>query len=168
MKKFIFPIIMMGVAGCGKSSVGALLAAKIGVNFIDGDDLHPQGNIDKMAAGTPLTDEDRWGWLDKVADTARNHTQLVISCPALKRVYRERLRQKIERPVQFVFLDISQETSLERLKHRKQHFMPVSLVESQFNILERPDDEADVRTIRSIGQTDNIAKFVDLIRQCLH
>lgn len=164
MSKFIFPIIMMGVTGCGKSAVGALLAAEIGADFVDGDDLHPQENIIKMAAGIPLTDDDRWGWIDKVAVMARQYPQLVISCSALKIAYRERLRAKIGRPVQFVFLDISFQTSLDRLSQRKQHFMPVSLVESQFNTLERPQNETDVTTIASHNGMNGIAETVHAVK----
>lgn len=165
MSKLTFPIIMMGVTGCGKSVVGAQLAAEIGADFIDGDDLHPEVNIAKMAAGIPLTDDDRWGWLDKVADTARSHPQLVISCSALKYTYRERLRYKIGRTVQFIFLDISFQTSLDRLSHRAEHFMPVSLVESQFNTLERPVNESDVITIEPYDKMYNVAKIVHVIHQ---
>jgi gluconokinase len=163
MNNYVFPIIMMGVTGSGKSALGALLASEIGAVFIDGDDLHPQENIDKMAAGIPLTDNDRWGWLDRVADTALANPQLVISCSALKHCYRQHLRDKIAHAVQFVFLDIPLEVSLARVSQREQHFMPASLVESQFAILERPLDEKDVITLEPLNGPNGIAATVQAI-----
>lgn len=167
MNNIIFPIIVMGVTGCGKSIIGGELATVVGANFTDGDDLHPKANIAKMRAGTPLTDDDRWGWLDRIAATARNSDKLVISCSALKKIYRDHLRRNIGRPVQFVFLDISRETSLARLRKRNTHFMPVSLVSSQFDTLERPEAESDVLSFVSqdgqYGVTETVTKIIKML-----
>jgi gluconokinase len=137
----------MGVSGAGKSSVGAALALALGIDFADGDDLHPPENIAKMAAGRPLTDEDRYPWLDRVAavlvDGARG-TGRVVACSALRRQYRDRIRAGAP-GVRFVFLDGNAELVGRRQAARPGHFMPPSLLASQFATLERPDaDETDV------------------------
>jgi gluconokinase len=136
-------IVIMGVAGCGKTSVGEALGHAIGAPFIDGDALHPQSNIDKMAAGSPLKDEDRWPWLDEVGDALANaKTTLIIGCSALRRAYRDRIRDKAG-PVIFIHLSGSRELILQRMASREGHFMPVSLLDSQFATLEPP--QADER-----------------------
>ncbi|MFB9319218.1 gluconokinase [Cryptosporangium minutisporangium] len=128
----------MGVTGCGKSTVGKLLAEKLSIAFAEGDDLHPPANIAKMTAGQPLTDEDRWPWLGKIADWLADHaaTGGVIPCSALKRAYRDRLRQGAP-TVWFLHVDVDRETILRRVAEREGHFMPVTLVDSQFATLER-------------------------------
>ena len=131
-------VVVMGVAGCGKSTVSE--AIRDGLDFVmaEGDNFHPQANIDKMSAGIPLTDEDRWPWL-RVINTwmvAREALgqNTVVSSSALKRVYRDLLRENVD--VFFVHLAGSQELILERMKERKDHFMPPSLLASQFDALE--------------------------------
>ncbi len=130
----------MGVSASGKSTVGALLATELGIPFIDGDDLHPEANRRKMAAGTPLTDDDRWPWLDVVGETFAAHAGdgVVIACSALRRVYRDRIRA-IAPDVHFVLLDGSPELLAERAAARTGHFMPPALLQSQLDTLERPD-----------------------------
>ena len=130
-------VVVMGVTGCGKSTVGKLLAEKLGVDFAEGDDLHPQANIDKMTAGHPLTDEDRWPWLAKIADWLADHAASggVIPCSSLRRSYRDRLRQGAP-DVWFLHVDVDRETILKRVSERKGHFMPATLVDSQFATLE--------------------------------
>ncbi|WP_433674419.1 gluconokinase [Microbacterium gorillae] len=133
-------VCVMGVSASGKSTVGALLATELGIPFIDGDDLHPEANRRKMAAGTPLTDDDRWPWLDVVGETFAAHAGdgVVIACSALRRVYRDRIRA-IAPDVHFVLLDGSPELLAERAAARTGHFMPPALLQSQLDTLERPD-----------------------------
>ena len=132
-------VVVMGVAGCGKTSVGLALADGLGWPFLEGDSLHPAENIAKMSAGIPLQDEDRWGWLDviaaRIAQARDSGERLVVSCSALKRRYRERLAAGGLR-VLFVHLDGSRELILGRMALRTGHFMPVSLLDSQFAALE--------------------------------
>lgn len=146
------PLIVMGVSGSGKTTVASGLAARLSLPFIDGDDLHPQSNVDKMHAGHPLEDADRWPWLDRVAqalnDRAAAEGGVVLACSALKRAYRDRLRDGTAGRVRFAFLDASFGEIERRLKKRTDHFMPKNLLQSQFDTLERPGaDEADVVTV---------------------
>lgn len=136
-------VILMGVSGCGKSSVGAALSARLGIRYLDGDILHPEANVAKMAAGIPLTDEDRWPWLDEVARSLRDGAPLIIGCSALRRVYRDRIRDGAGGPVQFVHLAGSREVVAARMARREGHYMPLSLLDSQYATLEAPGpDEA--------------------------
>ena len=127
-------IVVMGVSGCGKSTVGQLLAEKLSARFIDGDDLHPESNKAKMAAGNPLNDEDRWPWLALVGQ-ALAEGQTVVACSALKRVYRERILAAAPQ-TKFVHLSGSREVLEQRLGARSGHFMPASLLDSQLATLE--------------------------------
>ncbi len=139
-------VVVMGVAGCGKSSVGQSLAAALGHAFIEGDAHHPPANIAKMSAGIPLTDDDRDGWLGTlagfIADAHREGRGLVVACSALKRRYRDRLRGDCERVV-FLHLHGDKALIASRMGARTAHFMPTALVDSQFADLELPvADEA--------------------------
>ncbi|WP_067447490.1 gluconokinase [Nocardia alba] len=127
----------MGVSGCGKTTVGALTADRLEVPYAEGDDFHPQANIDKMAAGIPLTDEDRLPWLDTVADWLVDHqtTGGVASCSALRWAYRDRLRAKAPNAY-FVHLAATREELLRRMTGRLGHFMPTILLDSQLDTLE--------------------------------
>ncbi len=130
----------MGVSGSGKTTIAALLAGGLGWNFADGDDLHPAANVAKMKSGTPLTDEDRWPWLDIIAawiDTARAGRPGVVTCSALKRVYRDRLLAG-RADVRLVYLHGSYDVIATRQAARQGHFMPASLIQSQFATLEEP------------------------------
>lgn len=137
-------IVVMGVAGCGKTTVGRAVADALGWPFLEGDELHPPANIAKMTAGFPLEDEDRWGWLDAIAErivaTRRAGGRLVVSCSALKRRYRERLCGPTGR-VLFVHLHGDRATILARMAGRSGHFMPVGLLDSQFAALETPGSD---------------------------
>jgi carbohydrate kinase (thermoresistant glucokinase family) len=139
-------VVVGGVSGSGKSTVGALLAERLGVPFADADDLHPQANVDKMAAGIPLTDEDRWPWLAAVGAelAASTQTGLVIACSALRRVYRDAIRDAAPTAF-FVELTGSPELLAERIGSRKGHFMPPALLASQLALLEPL--EADERGV---------------------
>jgi len=153
-------IIVMGVSGAGKSSVAERLAESLNCRFMEGDSLHPQSNVDKMAQGTPLTDEDRWPWLDvigeKIAEALARSEDLVVTCSALKVVYRERLRSAAGGKLTFVFLKGSQELLSRRMGERKGHFMPTSLLQSQLATLESPEGEAGVVTIDIDATLDRI------------
>ena len=133
--------IVMGVSGSGKTTVAALLAGTLGVAFLEGDELHPRANVEKMRSGQPLTDADRWPWLEAIAariDQWRAEGKAgVVTCSALKRVYRDILIG--ERPeVRLVYLKGSQHLIHERMAARHEHFMPVSLLDNQFATLEEP------------------------------
>jgi gluconokinase len=147
--------VIMGVAGSGKSHIGAAFARALDLEFVEGDAFHPPGNVARMASGFPLTDADRAGWLHALAlrirDAKAAGTGLVITCSALKRSYRDVLRAE-STELQFVFLRGPRELIGERLAHRTGHFMPAALLDSQFAILEEPaPDEA--AWVCDIGQT---------------
>lgn len=131
------PIVVMGVSGSGKSTVGAALAQRLGVSFADADDFHPQANIAKMTKGIPLDDDDRYPWLDAIGFWLAQHSDVggVMSCSALKRKYRDQLRKHCP-STQFVHLSGSPEVIARRQASRPGHFMPASLMASQFATLE--------------------------------
>ena len=137
----------MGVAGSGKSVVGSAIAAALGCRFVEGDQLQPAENVARMASGLPLDDDYRKGWLESVgreiARTASSGSSVVAACSALKRSYRDQLRQHWPR-ITFVYLMVDPETSRWRVAQRKGHFMPASLVESQFKDLEPPTEDENV------------------------
>ena len=140
-------IVVMGVAGSGKTTIASGLAERLGVPFVEGDSLHPIANVNKMAAGTPLIDEDRWPWLTAIGERmeverATGHG-VVVSCSALRQVYRECLRKQVHGKVNFILLDGSRELISGRMKQRKGHFMPAALLDSQFATLEKPTAEED-------------------------
>lgn len=144
------PVIICGVAGCGKTRLATGLAAATGWPFVEGDDLHPPANIAHMAAGIALTDDDRAPWLDRIAAQLAawqaESRPGIISCSALRRRYRDRLRTAAP-ATRFVMIEISPELATERLATRRGHFMPASLVASQFAALETPDPEESVVAI---------------------
>jgi gluconokinase len=151
--------VIMGVCGSGKSRIGAQLARKLGVAFVEGDELHPPKNVERMAAAIPLTDDDRRGWLAAIAARLREahhaRTGLVVSCSALKRSYRDILRSGGDGDVHFVYLAGSRALLAERMAQRRGHFMPASLLESQLATLEEPspDEQAWVCDIRETPDT---------------
>ncbi len=139
--------VVMGVSGCGKTSVGQAVAKGLGARFVDGDDLHPAENIAKMARAEPLTDGDRAPWLDKVGAALAASGPTVIGCSALKRIYRDRIAKAAGGPVTFLHLAGSRAVISKRLAARKGHFMPPSLLDSQFAALEPPGPDEDAVTV---------------------
>jgi gluconokinase len=139
--------VVMGVSGCGKSSVAEELAKATGGRFLDADDFHPPANKEKMAAGIPLCDEDRWGWLDvlnaELRASASAPSPLFLACSALRRVYRERLSAGLP-SLRFLYLQGSKELIRSRMEARSGHFMPPALLDSQFSSLEEPTPEEAV------------------------
>lgn len=133
-------IVVMGVSGCGKSSLGRILADRFRVPFIEGDDYHPPQNLAAMESGVALSDADRWPWLDAIG-TVLSTTEggSVVSCSALRASYRERLLSASGRSILFAFLNAERDVLLERLMQRTDHFMPASLLASQLDTLEAPD-----------------------------
>jgi len=154
-------IVVMGVSGCGKSSVGIHIAARLGLPFLEGDTMHPPGNIEKMSSGTPLTDSDREPWLDTIGAALRKSAEagsgLVVTCSALKRAYRERLRRGAGQPVAFVFLHGSVIVLKARMAARTGHFFPPRLLDSQFATLEDPTGEPGVVVVDIDAPVETIA-----------
>ena len=153
------PIIVMGVCGCGKTTIGKALAARLEFPFIEGDALHPAANVAKMSAGTPLIDEDRWPWLSEIGRQLREASGkdgAVATCSSLKRAYRDKLRQEAGEDLRFVFLDCSRKGLEERMRLRQGHFMPASLLASQLATLESPNGERGVVTVNGDASHDEI------------
>lgn len=145
-------IVVMGVAGCGKSSLAEAVARQVGLRLVEGDDHHSTASLNKMRRGVALTDADRDSWLAALCSELRNHTEgLVLTCSALKRAYRDRLRCAAP-GLRFVYLDISQSQALARVTERAaSHFFSSSLVDSQFATLELPTDEAGVLCVDALA-----------------
>jgi gluconokinase len=143
-------IVVMGVAGSGKTVVGEVLAEKLGATFIEGDQFHPPHNVALMRSGTPLTDEDRELWLDsigrEIVQQASDNQTTVTACSALKRIYRERL-QRFRPDILFLFLEVDRQTAEQRVAARRNHFMPASLVDSQFQVLDPPHADENSLTM---------------------
>ena len=141
-------LVIMGVSGSGKSTVAGLVAGRLGWDLAEGDDLHPPANVAKMQAGQPLTDDDRWPWLETIAEWIRAHTAAgtpgVVTCSALKKRYRDVLRGE---GVVFVFLEGSKDRISDRLASRHGHFMPPALLASQFDALEAPTKDENFITL---------------------
>jgi gluconokinase len=147
-------VIIFGVSGAGKTTIGKLLADELGWQFYEADDFHPRSNIETMRRGRPLTDEDRWPWLERLREQLTRSVaakeNAVLACSALKRAYRERLRVSGE--VKFVFLRGDYALIAKQLCHRRGHFMNPELLRSQFADLEEPKSDEDVLTIE-LGRT---------------
>ena len=157
-------VVVMGVCGCGKSALGEPLARALDLRFIEGDGLHPKVNIERMAQGIALTDADRAGWLDAVAATLATDRGTVLSCSALKRSYRDRLRAAAP-GLRFIHLHGARAVLEQRLRERSGHYMPASLLQSQLDTLEPPGADEDAITLdlaQPLGSL--LAQAIDFIR----
>ena len=154
--------VVMGVAGCGKSTVGQALAATLGVPFVDGDDFHSPEARAKMTAGVPLTDEDRWPWLDRLVAWMDDHEESggVVACSALRRAYRDRLRNT-RMTLAFAELDVDPVELRRRMAERVGHYMPVTLLESQLAALEPLDATEGVRLDGTLPVPDLVTAILD-------
>lgn len=157
-------VVVMGVSGSGKTTVARELAQKLGWAFLEGDSMHPPANVAKMTAGTPLDDDDRWPWLDAIAQWMTQRLQrgesAVVACSALRRVYRDRLRQA-GAGVRFVYLHVPHDELARRMRSRD-HFMPPSLLDSQLATLEEPGaDEDALRVTEEQGVEASLAAIVE-------
>jgi carbohydrate kinase, thermoresistant glucokinase family len=162
-------IIVMGVSSSGKSTVGAALGRALHAPFLDGDKYHPEANVEKMRAGTPLTDEDRWPWLEALTAALKEASVkkgvAVGACSALKRAYRDFITQRAAEPVLFVYLHGSREVIGERMARRSHEYMPTSLLDSQFATLEAPDPATE--NVLIVPVTDPVNRIVTTVSAAL-
>ena len=162
-------IVIIGVSGSGKSTVGRRLAPALNATFLEGDDYHPSSNIAKMRSGTPLQDTDRWPWLEKLGHALAEHgaqgRAVVVACSALKRAYREALQKAARRPLTFVHLTIDPAILEARMNARQQHFMPSVLLQSQLATLE-PLQDGEIGT--EIAETGTAEQTVEAIKRWVH
>ncbi len=154
-------VVVMGVSGSGKSTVAARLATQLDAEYLDGDDFHSEAAKAKMAAGHALTDQDRWPWLDRIGARLAEGHRTIIACSALRRVYRDRLRQAAGHGLRFAYLKADKDVMRARVAERRGHFMPASLVDSQFATLESPEGEPDTVTVAaSLDLDTEVANLV--------
>jgi gluconokinase len=154
------PLVIMGVAGCGKSSIGALCAATLRLPLLEGDHFHSPASLAKMRSGAALTDDDRAAWLTTLAAALRGHPEgVVLTCSALKRAYRDQLRAAAA-SLRFVFLDLTPDQARARVSARPGHVFPASLVDSQFQTLQRPDAEPGVLTLDAMQSPQHLCEQV--------
>jgi gluconokinase len=167
MNNLTLRLIVMGVSGCGKSTMAAALSERLGLDMVDGDDLHLPESVAKMRAGVALQDEDRWPWLDLIGDyLSQPHAQgRVVACSALKRVYRDRIREQAG-DVCFVFLDGEFDLIQKRMHQRVGHYMQPGLLDSQFRTLEKP--QADENDVIRLPITEPVQDMVEQALNALH
>ena len=155
-------VIIFGVSGAGKTTIGKLLAHELRWRFIEADDFHPAANVEKMRSGRPLTDEDRWPWLERLHEEIKRSIDVgesaVLACSALKRAYRDRLRAS--EGVKFVFLRGDYALVEKQLRSRRHHFMNPDLLQSQFDDLEEPESHEDVLTVQLGGTPEEIVSEI--------
>src|SRR5690606_7804012 len=164
-------IVVMGVSSSGKSTVGAALGRALHAPFLDGDKYHPEANVEKMRAGIPLTDEDRWPWLEALAAALKEAAEKKKGVAdgagsAQKRAYRDFITEKAGEPVLFVYLDGSREVIAERMAKRSHEYMPTSLLDSQFATLEVPDPESE--NVFVVPVTDPVNRIVTTVTGSPH
>jgi gluconokinase len=161
-------VVVSGVSGSGKTTVGRALAAALDVPFADADDLHPRANVAKMSAGTPLDEDDRRPWLEAIATWLAAHSESggVVACSALRRSYRDVLAEAAP-DVWILHLDVARDVLVDRLQARRGHFMPATLLESQLALLEPPGDDERVVTIDASTATpeDVVRRFLTRVRE---
>jgi carbohydrate kinase (thermoresistant glucokinase family) len=167
MNNLTLRLIVMGVSGCGKSTMAAALSERLGLDMVDGDDLHLPESVAKMRAGVALQDDDRWPWLDRIGDyLSQPHAQgRVVACSALKRVYRDRIREQAG-DVCFVFLDGDFDLIQKRMHQRVGHYMQPGLLDSQFRTLEKP--QADENDVIQLPITEPVQDMVEQALNALH
>jgi len=167
MNNLTLRLIVMGVSGCGKSTMAAALSERLGLDMVDGDDLHLPESVAKMRAGIALQDDDRWPWLDRIGDyLSQPHAQgRVVACSALKRVYRDRIREQAG-DVCFVFLDGEFDLIQKRMHQRVGHYMQPGLLDSQFRTLEKP--QADENDVIQLPITEPVQDMVEQALNALH
>ena len=162
-------VIVMGVSSSGKSTIGQSIARRLHVPFLDGDGYHPQANVEKMRAGIPLTDEDRWPWLEKLAKALHEAANLkgaaAGACSALRQSYRDFLVEQAGEPILYVYLDGTKEVIAERMARRKHEYMPTSLLDSQFATLEVPDPASE--NVLPVPVTDSVEKITQTVLKSL-
>ncbi len=156
--RFSDAVVVMGVASCGKTTIGEALAGYFSVPFTEGDKLHSPANVAKMSAGIPLTDEDRWPWLAQVGAALQGTSGHIVSCSALKHSYRKAIQSAAGRSIKFIHLHGSVDVLQQRIANRKGHFMPPSLLASQLATLEMPSADEAAVTIDIDQTTDDIVK----------
>lgn len=154
----------MGVASCGKTTIGEAIASRLGVRFIEGDRLHAPESVAKMSAGIPLTDDDRWPWLVRIGEALKGDDGAIAACSALKKSYREAIAKAAGRPVTFIHLHGSRELLARRIAERKGHFMPPTLLDSQLATLEIPGTDERAITL-DIAETPEaiVVRAVDYL-----
>ena len=154
-------MVLMGVAGCGKTTIGEALAKRIGCVFLDGDRFHPEANVAKMSRGEPLTDADRWPWLETIAcEMAGREGMVAGGCSALKRAYRQAITTAAGEPVLFIHLAGSRALIEARMQARTGHFMPVTLLDSQFSALEPPGEDENAIAVAIARPADEIVSDI--------
>ena len=154
-------LVVMGVAGCGKTTIGEHLAAAINGTFLDGDAFHPKANIEKMSQGIPLTDEDRWPWLDTFGrEIAARPGTVIGGCSSLKRAYRDHITQAAGEAVLFIYLNGSRDLIADRMGKREGHFMPTSLLDSPFATLQIPASDECAIAVDIDATTNEIVRRI--------
>ena len=153
--------VVMGVAGCGKTTIGEKLAVAMNAAFLDGDAFHPAENIAKMSRGEPLTDNDRWPWLERFAHAIAEKPGTVVGgCSSLKRAYRQHITQAAGEAVRFIYLEGSRDLIASRMSARTCHFMPTSLLDSQFETLEVPGRDENAITVNIDRSEEEIVRAI--------